>query len=272
MLEFSVGSTVTLTFPFVDTSGEPVVPTEISYLIKDERGDELVELATLAFDPGDTEINVVVDSALNALPAGVPFGIRIVELTLAVGAEEYNFSTRYLVKAAATFIVPSNSFQTYEEALLVAMTMPNALGWDGATEAVRMNGLREAYLRLTRFGFAIRHFSDDTPFPETSIGSIGAEPDRVIRPQTWSWMTPEQFLELPARFRGALCRAQVAECNEILRGDRLAERRRSGLLSETIGESSMMFRSGKPLDRGISSEAMRYLSGYIESRLSIARA
>ena len=61
----------------------------------------------------------------------------------------------------------------------------------------------------------------------------------------------------------AIAKAQIAEADFMMGGDTVEDKRRTGLMSETVGESSNMFRPGKPLVLAGSEKALRYLTGYI---------
>ena len=56
-----------------------------------------------------------------------------------------------------------------------------------------------------------------------------------------------------------------------LGGDVIGKRRQEGILSETTGESSMMFNSRPALDLPICRAAYRELAGYIYRRVGLVR-
>jgi hypothetical protein len=89
----------------------------------------------------------------------------------------------------------------------------------------------------------------------------------------WPLMTNALFSRYPPIFVTALCRGQVSEANAILAGDPIGDKIRSGLFSEKIGESSMMFRSGiGPLKTTVSRETLQYLQGYTNNRVYTTRS
>jgi hypothetical protein len=87
----------------------------------------------------------------------------------------------------------------------------------------------------------------------------------------WREMTEEYFESFPLHFITALRRAQIAEANEVLSLGDPSDKRKVGIMSETIGESSMMFRVGKPLELGLSHAALSILKGYVRTRISTTR-
>jgi hypothetical protein len=84
-------------------------------------------------------------------------------------------------------------------------------------------------------------------------------------------LTAAEIEALPALFLQALRMAQIAESDSILGGDPVGELRREGLMSKTVGESSQMYRPGKPLVMPVSDRAMRYLAGYVRRSLVVGR-
>ena len=72
--------------------------------------------------------------------------------------------------------------------------------------------------------------------------------------------------------REAAMQAQLAEANDVLEVDSIAERRRQGLILETIGEVKQMFSSIIPAQMAVSSKAMSYLSRYLASGKKIGRS
>jgi hypothetical protein len=150
---------------------------------------------------------------------------------------------------------------------MIAREIPNIPGWEGAADRDRLTALLDAYDRLTRIGFRIpRRFLGDWQ------SRIEWTSEEFIPPLRWSEMTLQRFNDYHPRFKTALRKAQVCEADVILGGDVIADRRRAGLLSESIGESSMMFRSGKPLNLGISHRSLEYLSGFVDIRITMGRA
>lgn len=68
---------------------------------------------------------------------------------------------------------------------------------------------------------------------------------------------------LTVRQRAVLARSQLVEANCLLGGNPIEDRRRAGLLSDSIGESAMFFRTTKPLELPIYRETALSLRGYI---------
>lgn len=277
---------VSITVPFLDFNGDAVVPTAVNYRVTDEAGTELVPLtAAPGFVSGATSATITVPANQNVLLSVLPppppgtyderklptRGIRVVEVQMTVaGGSILEITERYIVtKNLLTQLqLVVNSFQTYDQALLERANMPKLVGWDIASDNDRISALQEAYFRITRLGYRVKHpsFLDSPP-----AGGRDFWPDDLIPPRYWPVMTPDRFMRYQQSFRTGLYRAQIAEADVILNGDKIAARRRDGLLSESIGESHMMFRTGKPLDLPISRQAIAYLHGFIDWRYSTTR-
>lgn len=261
------GTAVTEAVRFVDLNGDPVVPTAATVRVLDQAGAEIVPATPVSFAPGDMEAEIVVPGDLNVLTSGIAQALRVIELTMETAVGPVVALARYAIRRPQRLIVLSNSFQTFDEALLESMDMPRMDGWSMAEEGDKIAALIEAHDRLTRIGYRV---------PQPYAGDVTRRLDlreiEIIPPRRWQVMGVEEFLEMPAHFRRALRRAQIVEADVVLNGDVIAGRRRAGLMSESVGESSMMFRPGKPLNLGVSEQALAYLASYVDIRMGLTRA
>lgn len=257
------GVAVTVRVPFIDLNGDPVEPTEIVARVYDENGEEL-DAFVPPFALGDTEAEIVVPAILNGI-SGMS-GARTIEIDMTTEAGIFTASSTYLVRKRVRLQTLKNSFATYERSLLAAADMVNMSGWDLSDDDARKVALIEAFQRLKRLSYRIEAAPD--------MDALAAIPDesRRILPAYWDYMTIAQWDDLPERFRTALINAQVAEANELLNGDTVNRKRQQGILSESIGESSMMFRTGKPLERGVTAASFRYVAAFLDNRIQITRA
>ena len=213
-------------------------------------------------------MTVVMDASLNQLATGVNRGVRVVTVTMQGSFGTAVSVVRYMLQANVNtpLIVQTNSYQTYESALMVAMDMPTLTMWPSATDDQRISALITAWNRLGKLRYTLeRWFLDNSNY------------QRRLYPRMWwdihflnEWSVSD-FLSFPQPFLDALYRAQIIEADVILGGDVLASKRRSGIMSETIGESSMMFRSSKPLTFVVDEATLRELSGYVKFGLRSVR-
>ena len=279
---------VTLSVPFLSEDGTALTPTTLAYRVLDETGTELQASQSLAVPGGSpTAVSVTVPGPVNVLPTYVPptglydpatpvlRSMRVIELAMTTAAGVFTTNAYYIVAKNVTgqLQVLVNSFQTYETALLEVTQMPALDGWNAATRQDRAGALIESYFRLTKLGYRIpMNAWGDSPPAGFSLVIPSVQGDWVISPRLWPILNESSYDRYPDHFRLSMRRAQIAESNVILTGDPVDERRREGVMSESVGESSMMFRPGKPLDLPISKEACKYLQNYIEWRITTTRA
>lgn len=256
------GMTVKVRIDFIDLNGDPVEPTSIVASVIDENGEELDRFSP-PFSPGDTDVEVSVPGILNGIQ-GVS-GMRVVVLEMTTTDGDIPVSASYMLRAGARLEVLKNTFQTYEMATLLSADMVNLTGWELSDPDRRKSALIEAFRRLTRLNYRI----NSAPAMDALVTI--PDRDRRILPSYWPYMTVDQWTALPQHFRSALCLAQITEASEMLTGDTVTRKRQQGLLSESIGESSMMFQSGKPLDLGVNAVSLKYIQTYIDQRIKIVR-
>lgn len=258
---------VAITFPFTDLNGEAVVPTAVNAGLYNGEDELLLDMPNLPFDVADGNKEVVISNVFNRLGEGELASGRIlrVELVTDKGAIKRSFS--YIIEGEVRLVVMENSFQTLESAEILARDMLDVKGWSNASEDQRCTALIEAYSRLTRIPMRFKvsdldNLRDRSPqFAEETI----------IRRDAWETITSEEFMDFPKTFRKALRQAQLAEANELLEGDPIEKKHRAGIISETVGESSVMLRGGK-VDHGVSTNTLKYLTGHIYYNNRIVRA
>lgn len=235
------GNDVIRTLPFVK-DGESVTPDSASYRVLDADGTELVAATAITISPGSTSCKITVSAAHNTLN-GVTRGMRVIELSIVADGATRVSKDRYIIESSDGLEVDNNSFVTMNEAILRALDMTATEGWDAASDRDRTAALIEAYSQVYKLQFY--------------IGDFAAEPFSLKE------LTTDQYAELPVDFMSALKCAQVAQANSLLGSEWITDKRDNGLMSETIGESSNMYRPGKPLSMPVRRRAMQCLSGYL---------
>lgn len=260
MEKYIAGQALSITVSLTDDAGVHVVASAASYRLLTETGAVLVgATAVPAFIAGDELVVIVVSGANNTL-SGVTRGLRSLELTLTTTVGPRLLEYTYLIHALEPLTVPDDSFQTLKEAILLATTMPQVGGWDGATSDDRASALIEARLHIASISYYFTFTDQSHLEPEFGVSDL-------------KLLTESEYDALSDEFRTALCRAQVYEADEILTGTNSYEgKRRAGVFSETIGESSVMLRPGRIADRLISDRAARVLGRYMRNTIRIARA
>lgn len=250
---------VSVDVALVDLNGGPVTPTAISAKLYDGDDQLVSDLGVVAFSPGDTSVTVQVPAEDNELADGVVQAARILRVDVVTAAGTLHKSTSYIVAGQVRLQVMVNSFQTLENAELLARDMVGGSGWGQGTDDQKAAALIEAFNRLTRI--PMRYW--------TTVNDHQCE--RFISAADWREMTADAFLELPSGLRNALRAAQLQEADTLLADDPIARKHKDGVISETIGDSSMMLRGGK-LELGVAYDTLNQLRGFIWYNFRVARA
>jgi len=231
-----------------------------------------------SFSDGDATAEILVPATNNALAASQARGLRSVELTCLMGVNTIVILTAYGIELSDPLQVGVNSFQTYSQAEFTAMQVPNIPGWDAASKENRIAALMDARLHVCQLNFSqlnsnINWGQDSLNFiPEGSFNTSYISMNGMFMFNgNLTLLTPAQFAKLPPKFLAALKLAQIAEADNILGGDPLEERRRSGVTSEAIGETKSSYRIGKPLELPVSRRALAYLSYFVSFSKRIGR-
>lgn len=243
----------------------PVSGAEIAsaaYRVFNESHVDVVASTPVVIGGTDTQTIITVPALVNGL-SGAARGFRTIELALVLTSGERKFVTySYILKGTESWEVPSQTFQTYEQAVLTALDLTNIPGWNMADEQLRKAALKEAHSRIDSLSFDMLEATEFPDFPALEPGFQG----RV------SNLELADFDDLPDSFLGALKIAQVLEADQILVTTDPTERRNQGLLSMTVGESSAMFRSGKPVRTPVCKRAFDYLSRFVRAGNFIGRS
>lgn len=242
---YLAGTAVSVEVPFADEHGNPQSPTSASYRVLAEDGIVLVAKTDVTIADGETSAKVTTTPLENTLN-GVAKGLRTIELTLETASGTIVIFSRYIVETHSVVEVGVSSFQTHGEALLEANYMIDVDVWLSSASGRQTASLMEAFTNLMRLNYS-----------KTSSSLQG--------------MTAEELALIDPELLSALKKAQVAEADFLLGGESVGDKRRIGLLSESIGESSQMFRSGKPLKLPVSEKALGYLSGQISWSIGVRR-
>lgn len=253
---------VALDFLFTDLNGTPVTPTGVSAVLYDGDDVEIADFGSMPFDVADGKKTVTVAAALNVLGAGELSAVRILRVALVTPAGTIRRSASYIIEGEQRLEVLNNTFISLEAADALSRDVPNLHGWSGADDESRGAALINAYARLSRI--QLKFTVEDPTLTDYQC-------DRVLNPSTWPDVTKADFNQFPKRFRDALRLAQLVEANAILTDNPIEQRHRAGVISETVGESSIMLR-GNRLDLSVSAEALRYLKGYVYFNVRIGRA
>lgn len=244
-MEFAANTSCTITVQH-SYNGETITLTGLEYILLDALGNVLVEREPVAgFNPATTQTNLVVTAANNTTTK--KRDVRQLKFFMINADGERITNAVYMLKGdELELTVPTDSFQTFPEAMVNRMNMPDTLTYyDALTDTQKVTALEAAYLRLQNLTFG--------------VGGV--------KVTNLSDYTPEAFRALNPKFLAALQKAQIVEADVLVENSPVAEKIRQGIISETIGESSMFFRSdGKVIPSKIphlSDRAYPYLSDWI---------
>jgi hypothetical protein len=255
------GYIVEVVVPFTDLNNQPIAPTALRAALYDGEETLITDFGAISIVGASGSKTITIAANFNNLTDLVREArVLSVEMDTAAGTVRKRHS--YVIEAEQTLEIMTNTFLTYESAEISVMDFVNMTGWVAADETRRRAAMVEAYNRIVRIPMKYA--------PRDDLGQPITEFETVIDRDGWMVMTKDAFNMLPSHFRRALRLAQVAEANELLMGDSIGRRHRSGIITETIGESSMTLRGGQ-IDYGLSQSALAALSGYINYNLRITR-
>ncbi len=263
---FFANQPVKITVPLLTSSGVVVTDAiEASYRVINAKGEEVVPSTELVLDEGAPSVEIDIPAEANELEEGKVRAYRQVEVQFSNATHRFQVFEEYLIEAADSLVVTLNSFQTYPDALVLAAETTGLDEFMGATRRDRMAALINAHSVLSR----LRYQVIDSEFMRDSQRHIRAwAPSGYVNLTT---ITPERFATLPDHFVRAITIAQLIEANEALDQFSIHRKRQSGLMSETIGESSMMFRSEKVLNIPVTRRSLDMLRPYLDWGVSLGR-
>jgi len=263
---YRAGTQVTLSIPLTDINGNILAPSSVDFRVVDESGAEIVATTATSFALGDSSVDVIVSAAHNTLSDGVLRGLRVIQLIITddSGAVAY-IDTPYLIELESTLVVLGNSYQTLHQAILNSIDIANIDYWLGATDQQRTAALVSAFHRIGKLRFSPYRGESGSTTDTASFDYADNDINCINE------LTLEQFNALPARFLACLNRAQIIEADSLLGGDPVAKKREEGLMADSVGQSSIMFRPGKPISMGVAKRTLEELSGYLLFNLGIGR-
>lgn len=278
---YLVNTEVKLTIELADSAGNYINANAVTYRVLDQDENVLVPSTPApAFIPGLARITIIIPPELNRINTTVGTReIRSVELTCVTADNTTAFSKSYGIELADPLVAGLNSFQSYAQAQLSALDIPNIPAWQAATEDERMAAMIEARQHVIQLNFSLLNsnvnFGQDqlTYVPEGQYQSAYvARNSLFIFNGNLGLLNPTQFAALPERFRKCLRQAQIVEADHILDNGGLDAKRQIGLIEDKIGETSQRYRATKPLELPVCRRALSYMSYYITFSKKIGRA
>lgn len=253
MKTVEAGTIALFTVDLVRDNGSVINSSTVTFSLKDGLGEEILAPSLpIGFTAGDSTVTISIEAFYNQLSSDLLVSesrLLIVTVVDTDNGETIIIKQPYIVLGAPISFM-NGSYQTYQEAELTAYGLPNLESWLDASEPEKVNALTAAFNHLGLLVFytnGVKIF-DLNGLPITFINTLSAE------------------------FFARLRRAQVIEANSILCKDPDVENRENGLILKKVGESSNMYRQGKPLIFPVCRRAMVELTGYIDFGVKIGRA
>ncbi|WP_065523413.1 hypothetical protein, partial [Klebsiella pneumoniae] len=227
---------------------------------------------------GQMFVTVTVPGAINALGERER-DLRRVTLSVDAGGAFITKEQQYIVLRSFELSVPKQSFISIGEAQLQAIDMLNGGSLLTGGEGDLRRQLIEATKRIKSMSFSIRRIYgmdwDDYDRPQNML-QTSTLPFRWAGQYTsdivdWDKLTDDDFMEFPEAFRNALALAVVNEASEIAGGSDIQRAREDGIVSESIGETTMAYRQGKGAVSIVAKTTWRMLLKYMDNRVIVRR-
>lgn len=243
MLEFASNTTVNIAVPH-KYNGVALTLTNMQYEVLDANSTVLVAKVNVpGFNAANTSTTVAIAAAVNTTTA--KRDVRLLNCYLMTASGEYIVPQVYMLKGNQLVLTPLvDSFMTYADSVLTRARMAEDQEYfDSLTDELKAVALEEAFNRIAKLKFRIGL---------TIITDIKA-------------LTLSAYQALDADFLLALKKAQIAEANLIVENSPIRDKIRSGIISETIGESSMFFSRSMPSGKfhGLADDSYEYIKPYI---------
>lgn len=266
---FLAGQRLTISVPLTTADGSSVTDaTDVSFRVLDSHGAELVPATQITVDPGMALADIVVEASANQLQTGEIRAFRQIEVMFTSAGNTCRSYQEYMVEIFDALVPMTNSFQTYGDAMVLAADLTGLDTFQAATRRERNAGMTNAYLSITGLRFLNPRF-----WPNYVAWRLTAAPGWYNYDEgvNLRGLTVEDFDKLPKVLTSALKRAQIIEANEALDQFSILKKRQQGLMSETIGESSMMFRPEKVLNVPVTRRSLDLLRPFLDWSLGLGR-
>lgn len=243
---------VIVKLPFVDDEGLSVEPTALEYMVVNEFGIEVVATTVIPVIPTTGQVAIEVEGADNTLEADIIRGYRQVILTITTATDSIVVREGYILEFSASLVLLTNSFQTYEEALLHSRGVILE-GWEAANEEHRKSALAQGYDRFGGFNWQF-NFTDGT-----------------YQVKTLDQLTLDEWALLEPRHQHDYRLAQIVQADYHLGGSTIEKDIDDGLQSSSQGEVSQFYRPRATLTLALSRHALQYVGKYVNWTPTITR-
>lgn len=267
------GDDVTLRF-----SLDVMSAASATYSIKDAAGQIITSGVDVPVEEGQMFVTIAIPGSFNVLGERER-DLRRVTLSVDAGGAFINKEQQYIVLRSLELSVPGQSFISISEAQLQAIDMINGGNLLSGSEGDLRRQLIEATKRVKSMSFSMRRIYgidwDDYDRPQNML-QTSTLPFRFAGQYTsdivdWDKLSDEDFMEFPEVFRNALAMAVVNEASEIAGGNDIQRAREDGIVSESIGETTIAYRQGKSAISTVAKTTWRILLKYMDNRVIVRR-
>lgn len=243
MLEFAANTDVTIEVAY-EYNGVALTLTDFQYEVLDASGTVLIaRQADPEFTTASTSSILTIPAAMNGSTS--KRDARLLNCYLINDSGEYIVSLAYVLKGNSLTLTPLvDSFMTFPQSVLTRAQMAESQDYfDLLTDELKVVALEEAFNRISKLKFKVG---------DTTILNI-----KTLDIATFNALSAEFLLDIR--------KAQITEANNIVENSPIRDKIRSGIISETIGESSMFFKqSGFPVNKsGLCDDADIYLKQWL---------
>jgi hypothetical protein len=243
MLEFASNTDVVIEITY-EYNGTTLTLTDFEYEVLDANSEVLIaRQSDPNFNAGNSSSILTIPASQNTTTA--KRDARLLNCYLINASGEYVVSRAYMLKGNVLQLTPlTDSFMSFPQSVLVRVQMAEDQEYfDMLSDELKAIALEEAFNRLCKIKFKVG---------DTTILDIKA-------------LDLSAFNALNADFLLDLKKAQIAEANSMVENSPIRDKIRSGIISETIGESSMFFKqSGFPVNKsGLSDDTEVYLKKWV---------
>lgn len=246
--------------PFESKAGLSVEPSEAEYGVVDADGAYVVPIQPVDLTDNSGFAVITIPASANADPDS--YRLLQVKFVDEKGIT-YIQETSYIVGNPTELSLGVNSFASYGNLMVAAHKRPGLNALSGASTDEVKHALMEAWYNIGLVNVDLSNIG-------LSQGVVYL--DQNNRPiSRLSALSENQLLSLPKEVVTRLVRAQLTEADSILGGNPVEDRRKAGMVSSSAGESTLFFRTRKPVDMPISRDTAKELTGIISWVMNLGR-
>ncbi|HBR4875462.1 TPA: hypothetical protein ACQ850_002491 [Klebsiella pneumoniae] len=270
---FESNQTVNMTF-----SVDMLTVDTLTYSVFDNAGNTLLSEQPATLD-SDYSVQVAIPAEVNQI-GDADRALRRVKLKATTGTTTVEFENVYVLLNNFELAVFEQSFATLDDAAMYAIDMVKGDVILNMSRVQLRRLLIEATVRLKQMPFSIRRifgvdYDDyDRPMNMLNVHNVywGQEGQYRMDLIDWSKMTPELYAGLPDDFKKTLLVATVNEVAEIASTTDSQSARDEGIVSESIGETTIAYRQGKAANLTVNRTTWRLLVKYLNNRTVVRRS